>query len=484
MDAMSSTWVTRIVDEATRLYYEWGLNVLPEGLRRNSLDYYYLSVWPGLGDLSPAAGMDLPTRPGRVGHAYIHIPFCSGVCSFCSYLVTTTTDARTDPRVAAYVDLLLTQARNHQRETELAFDSVYLGGGTPGLLPPDQMARLLDGLDGLGALSPATIGTMELHPELFAEPARLHQVLDVLAAHQIRRVSIGFQSRDDSLLAATNRRHDSGFLPDAAETLRRRGFRFNVDLMYGLPGQTVTSWVESLEAVLATTVKPDSVSTYFTFIDFGTRMWRDVVSGAAGIASHRDIQICHIAAQLALEAAGYVELPNDFYAVDAGDPAGFEQTSLPSEAHSLALGAGGYGYYPGVQYFNEFNLREYASAVRDGRAPVWRAAVLTPEEDLRRDIMFSLKNSPWLDTTRCIARYGVDPLIAYARQFDELLRLNLISVSNSRVRLTPKGRLVVEEIACQFASERARAPVPSAERNLVRKHHYAPTYARLGSEAV
>lgn len=467
----------KIVARARELYREWDLAGLPEPFRRNGLDYYYLSVWPGLRHLQPAAELTLPERPPHASYAYVHIPFCSGVCDFCSYFLTTTRDAASDPRVDRYLDQLLDQLRIHQRDQQIALASIYLGGGTPSILTPAQLERLLGTMRELGVFTPALAGTMELHPELFADPERLDRTLQILAEHGIRRVSIGYQSADDELLDATNRRHHASFLTRAAEHLRERGFLFNVDLMYGLPGQRVEAWAASIEAAL--TVRPDSISTYFTFVDYATPLWRSVARDPSLLASTQESQLCHITAQVALEAAGYHELPNDFYAVPVEDPDGFHQQALPSQTSSVALGAGAYGYYPGVQYFTEISFAGYARAIAAGRAPIWRAAVLTPAEELARDIMFSFKNAPMLWFPLFRDRHGTDPVSAYPRQFDELLRLRLVEIDQDAARLTPKGRLVVEEIACRFAPDRPEGTTATrVEANLVRKHHFAPTYAR------
>ncbi len=470
---------TTTVDRARELYREWDVAGLPSYFQRNSLDYYYLSVWPGLQHLEPVQNLHLPANSGTLASAYIHIPFCSGVCDFCSYFLTTAKDAGADARVTTYVDQLIEQARIQQREADIAVSSIYIGGGTPSILHPEQLSRLLDGLAGLGIFAPSRIGTMELHPELFVDSERLDRTLDVLAAYQIRRVSIGYQSDDDALLDATNRRHHAGFLASAAEHLRGRGFLFNVDLMYGLRDQTIDAWVESIGTVLD--VRPDSVSTYFTFVDYGTKLWRQVQRDPSLLSSPEHAQMCHVIAQIALEDEGFHELPNDFYAVPGEVPASFDQRTLPSHANSLALGAGAYGYYPGVQYYNEFSFAGYARAIAEGRVPLWRAAVLTPDEELRRDVMFSFKNSPLLNLPLFRSHHGVSPVDAYAREFDELVRLGLVDIGTDTVRLTPKGRLVVEEIACRFDPGRPAGAVTSrVDAHLVRKHHYAPTYAQSG----
>jgi oxygen-independent coproporphyrinogen-3 oxidase len=470
-------WRSEITDLTRHRFAEWDIDGLPKQLHRNNLDYYYLSVWPGLLSLEPASASSLPARPARTEYAYIHIPFCSGRCDFCSYFLTVTGDPDSDPRVTRYLHDLVGQASIHQQDTEVALSYLYFGGGTPSLLHPDQLASLLTGFADLGMLSPELIGTIEIHPELFDDAPRVEALLDVLDAYRIKRVSLGFQSQDADLLRATNRRHEAAFLATAVGRLRDRGFAVNVDLMYGLPEQTLESWLRSVAASLA--VRPDSISTYFTFVDYGTKLWHAYQSGRVLPASHTQIQLQQLAAQLALEDAGYVELPNDFYSIPLSDPAGYVQETLPSDANSLALGAGAYGYYPGVQYFNQFSFPRYSRMVRGGEIPVWRAAVLTPWEELCRDIMFSLKNSPMLRLDLFVAKHGVSPVDSHPDVFALLADLGLVQIGEGTVRLTGKGRLVVEEIACMFAPPRRDASAAESGREpaLLRKHNFAPTYS-------
>lgn len=455
------------------------LDELPTHLTRNNLDYYYLSVWPGLRDLGRASAAELPERPALSRSGYVHFPFCSGVCDFCSYLLVASPRPEHDARVHDYLGHLLREFEIHRSTTRLDLSYVYFGGGTPSLMTPEQLARVLDGLAALDALSDQLVGTIELHPEAFRDRRRLDEQIDVLTSHGIGRVSIGFQAADPEFLSANNRRHDAEFLVEAMTALRDRGLLVNIDVMYGAPGQSLAGWLETLRIVLS--VDPDSISTYCTFIDHGTGMFRQVRSGRVHPLEHLEIQTQHVAAQLVLGQAGYHELPNDFYARPIGDPAGYVQDSLPSEANSIAFGAGAYGYYPGVQYFNEFDLRSYADKITREVTPVWRAAVLTPAEDMCRDIMFSLKNAPYLALPLFERRYGASPLDTHPGQIRELVELGLADVRDARLTLTPKGRLLVEEIACLFEPARPAVEevgISPRERYLREKHHYAPTYAR------
>jgi oxygen-independent coproporphyrinogen III oxidase len=469
-----STWVEEVASRSQSLFNEWQLNDLPSGLRRNNLDYYYLSVWPGLQDLEPVQNLRLPERPPTTEYAYIHIPFCSGLCDFCSYFLSVIRHPESDKRTDRYIHDLLTQARNAQALTRLSISYLYIGGGTPSLLSPDQLHRILDGLRQIEALTPELLGTMEFHPEAFEDRVRLQETLAVLSDFGIRRASLGYQSDDEVVLEANNRRHGADFLAEVVHLFHEEGFLINVDLMYGLPDQSLASWIRSLGATLD--AAPDSISTYFTFVTFGTKLWRRVKSGNVKMSEHRLIQTQHIAASLALQDSGYHELPNDFYSIPPVDSSSFTQEGLPSESNSLALGAGAYGYYSSIQYFNHFNFRDYGDAVSAGLDPIWRAKVLTPTELLARDIMFSFKNAPCLNRTLFRARHGVDLLDHYPEKWELLTRLSLVAVDKDEIRLTPKGRLIVEEIACLFARESHSGFRRNHSSNLTRRHHYASTY--------
>lgn len=471
----SDDWIADIAFQARRLYADWAVGDLPRHLQRNSLDYYYLSVWPGLTTLDVAEPSGLPPRPRRTTYAYVHLPFCSGRCDFCSYFLAVSHEPRLSRRIDDYIDDLLLDATLQRRHTVLDVSYVYVGGGTPSLLRPEQLERLFDGLARLGVLSRQLVGTVELHPELFRASDRADRFLTAMTRHNLRRVSVGFQSADETLLSSTHRRHDADFIADAIARLRSHRLLINLDLMYGLPGQTLESWIRTIRAALDQ--HPDSISTYFTFVDPGTKMWRDVAAGRVDLLDHQLIQTQHIAAQIALGAAGYSELPNDFYSTDTPPSAGYRQEVLPSDGNSVSLGAGAYGYYPGVQYFNEFSFGGYSAKVRAGELPLWRAAGLTAREELARDIMFSLKNAPELRLTLFGRKHGITPLESHGQLFTELASLDLVSLTPDAVRLTPKGRLVVEEISCLFQIARGVVPASPAERRLAEKHHFAPTYS-------
>jgi oxygen-independent coproporphyrinogen III oxidase len=462
-----------LIAEATRLYDHFRLDELPRALQRNSLDYYYLSIYPSLAEMRPLAANQLPPHPDRVNNVYIHIPFCSGVCDFCSYYLVALNPRRRDA-IGHYLNQVKIELDFHARHTMLDISYLYFGGGTPSLIPPQALEDFLAYLSGQGYLNPAVLGTLELHPEFFTDEVNAGQFLGILRKYGISRVSVGYQASDEGILRDTNRRHTSEFMMAAMTLLRDKQFLVNVDLMYGLVDQSLASW----EATLADAVgfAPDSISTYFLFVDRGTGLYERVRRGSAQLPGHRHIQTQHLMAQLYLERAGYYELPNDFWACGVGDPASFRPERLPSAAVTLPVGPGAYGHYNNTQVANVFDLGEYGRRMAAGRTPLWRGYAFTPDEAFHRDIMFGFKNDPFIDCNLFLNVYNRNPLQVFAAIFKRLQDYDLVQIEGQRIRLTAKGRLCVEEISSLFRHPGIQAVGLPDERRLLEKHHFAPTY--------
>jgi oxygen-independent coproporphyrinogen-3 oxidase len=269
----------------------------------------------------------------------------------------------------------------------------------------------------------------------------------------------------------------------AMKLLRQHGFLVNVDLIYGLPEQSLAGWEATLCDAVA--FEPDSISTYFLFVDKGTATYHKLQKGQVVLPNHRHIQTQHLLAQRYLESQGFHELPNDFYSRPDGDPAAFRPQSLPSDAHTLPIGPGTYGYFNNLQFCNLFDLDQYRERITNGRSPVWRGHQLTPAQSIHRDVMFALKNDPYLDCRLFEAKYNRSLIHDhdFAPQFAALEQLGLVTISNNRLQLTGKGRLCVEEISslfrCPDITEENMTTNATAERALLDKHNFAPTFPGL-----
>jgi oxygen-independent coproporphyrinogen-3 oxidase len=386
---MSQHETSNLISQAGELYQEYDMDNLPVELQRDSRQFYYLSVYPGLKQMSEIDEIDPPQIPASIHNAYVHTPYCTGVCSFCSYFLTTVNESDTSP-ISAYLDTVKTEVLQRAKETDLDISYIYFGGGTPSLIPNDALDKFFKFLDKNHVLNPTRYGTLELRPEFFSDLERAQEFIDILKANGVGRVSLGFQSSDETILNDTNRRHGTNFLRDSIDFLKQNEMLVSLDLIYGLPGLNLKQWERTLAD--AVDCNPDSIAAYFLFVNPGTVMHTQVQRGQVILPSHEEIQTQHIMAQVFLEQHGFYELPNDFFAKVDGDPATFTQESLPSDGASLPLGAGSYGYYDNTQFFNQFSIAKYRERIESGQSPIWRGYRFTGIEGAHRDFMFSVKN--------------------------------------------------------------------------------------------
>ncbi len=466
-----------LIKEAHNIYEQHSMDELPASLQRNSLDYYYLSVYPGLQEMRDTD--TYPEYPERVSTMYIHTPFCSGICNFCSYFVKSTRGET--QKIDEYYKLLKKEVDYHATKTKIKLKYLYFGGGTPSLISPETLNSFLLHLDSRGLIDGPLLGTFELHPEFFRDLDNAQKFIDVIKKYGISRVSIGYESSSEKVLSDANRRHTGDFLRSAVEFIRANDLSFNIDLMYGMPGLSMKDWERTLQD--AVDVSPDSITPYFLFVDKRTGMYKNVQSGAITLPSHKDIQIQHIMSQIFLEQKGFFELPNDFFVRINGDfdPAILEQNTLPSALASLPIGAGSYGYMSSTQFYTHFDLNRYKDAVDGNGVLIWRGHTMDDETLMRRDIMFLLKNDMQIARKLFVERYGKDIVNEFNPLIDKLYEIGLVIVSEETISLTKKGRLLVEEIACQFKDPRVtvQRDVSKRDSTLLERHNYSPTYPKL-----
>src|SRR3954468_10586748 len=215
----------------------------------------------------PAQALDgAATRPLGV---YLHVPFCATRCGYCDFNTYTATELGGGASQATYVDTALTEldlARKVLVDDSRPISTVFIGGGTPTLLPATDLARLLRGVDERFGLAPDAEVTTESNPE--SVDARS---LALLRAAGFTRMSFGMQSAREHVLAVLDRQHTPGRVQQVADQARSAGFEHvSVDLIYGTPGESDDDWRASLSAAIATGA--DHISAYALIVEEGTQL--------------------------------------------------------------------------------------------------------------------------------------------------------------------------------------------------------------------
>jgi len=303
-----------------------------------------------------------PDAPGL----YVHAPFCASRCRYCAFCSGTRLD-----RMPRWAQGVVREAR--MRAAGWApFGTFYLGGGTPSLLPPDLLRDLLDGLRDALPLHGVQEWTLEANPQDVTED-RLEAWRDL----GLRRLSLGVQSLRDDFLALLERRHDAAQARRAMRLARVRGVEdLGIDLLYGIPGQGLADWRETLEEVVA--FRPEHLSLYALTPEGGTPLVRDVAAGRLRLPSEGRLERLYRTATERLGQAGYLHYEVSNFALDAGHRSRHNRRYW-RRVPVLGLGPAAHSFDGARRWRNLRPLDLWATRLEQGRVPTAMEDPVTPE---------------------------------------------------------------------------------------------------------
>lgn len=368
---------------------------------------------------------------------YVHLPYCASRCGYCAFVVTTDGSSR---------DVYL---RALERETELLepeasgsfFDSVYLGGGTPSLLPPAAIARLLDTLRARFAVSAGAEVTLEANPE----DVTAQSVRSWVGAG-ISRVSVGVQSLEDAELSAVGRRHDAARARAALAALVQTGVTVSGDLILGLPGQTEESFRRSVEGLCEAGL--DHVSVYLLETEKSKTIEEDR-------RLHPDRYLSDDAqAELWLElgerlrARGFCHYEISNWAVPGRQAR--HNLKYWKRTPTLGLGVSAHEFWSGRRRANVSGLAAYIAALEAGKRPTVLDRPIDPQEEAREGIVLGLRLSEGVPRGDLAAWIAASEDRLLARDYEDWREEGLLSETDGAVCFTEKGFLLSNEVLCRF----------------------------------
>ncbi len=394
-------------------------------------------------EVDPLTGLEV-ARSGL----YVHFPYCLRRCPYCDFTIAI---ARSIPG-ARYADAVLAELRLRLEErpawAERLLDSVYLGGGTPSLWEPREVGRVLEGFAAALPLAPDAEVSLEANPEV-ADAARLAGY----RAAGVNRLSLGIQSFEAAVLTTLGRAHSPADADAAFGAARAAGFEnVSVDLIHGVPGQSLAAAVEDARRTAA--LGPEHVSSYVLTVD------REHL-GAETVFSRRLRQ-------------GRLALPDDGAVVEMVDAvgevlasAGLERYEISSHAvpgrharhnalywtggESLALGAGAVGFHRhgagGVRTTNLRSTPRWLEAVGSGRHPDEDRETLDDAALYEERLLLGLRLRSGLDLAALWAGHGIPPRTA---QVEALVRDGFLEPVGPRLRLTRRGAHLHQEISARL----------------------------------
>lgn len=400
--------------------------------------------------------MSGPAFPRPQG-LYVHLPFCMAKCHYCDFAVALWRRGRPE----AYVETVLAEAhairtsgprfgggRPRARETGPPgpFASVYYGGGTPTTTPIETFARLHRGLTSLFPVAEGAEITAEANPETVdgAYLARLRGI-------GVNRLSIGMQSADAAELAVLGRGHTREDVARSVAAARQAGFdNLSLDLMFGLPGQTMETWRASLDVALE--LGPEHISAYGLQVEERTPFHHWVRSGTIAVPGD-DVQAeMYEELRSRLARAGYVHYEISNFALPGRESR--HNLLYWDNGEYLGLGVGAHSHWNGWRWGNTGNLRAYREAVAAGRAPLDPEAsyAVSARQALGDAMMLGLRRLDGVDLDDLASRYGTDPRSLWRDDLADLEGRGLLAITGRHARLTERGFLLGNLVFERFVS--------------------------------
>jgi len=365
---------------------------------------------------------------------YVHVPFCATLCSYCDFY-REAAPAGVPPE---FDSLLIEEAGRYREAPRIAADTLYFGGGTPSLLGPARLAPLLEALRGTFDLSPGAEITLEANPETVDAAA-----LEGWRACGVNRLSLGAQSLDGGELALLGRGAGAEAVRRSVTLAREAGFeRLSVDLMVGVPGQTVGSLGRTLDEMTAWPV--DHVSAYLLDLHRGTPMFDRVLRGELSLPDDEASADLYDLLCDRLEAEGFRQYEVSNFARPGGESR--HNLKYWRGEEWVGLGPSAHGSFRGQRTENPRSTARWAEALRRGGTPHERVLPVSERERLENRVIFGLRLAEGIEGTALTefleaqgrgADAVLDPLVGhgYARRLE-----------NGRVRLTREGFLVSNEV--------------------------------------
>ncbi len=356
----------------------------------------------------------------QIGEAglYLHIPFCEAKCHFCDFA----TFIGQNNKIDSYLSALEKEMAGH---SGLAISTLFIGGGTPTVLSPSQIDRLFTSLRKYFKFDSLTEASIEANPDSSTD-----ETLAAFYRNGINRISFGLQTTQPRLLASLGRTHSWEDFLSAYRRARAIGFsNLNVDLMFGLPGQTEADWKETLNAIVD--LKPEHISAYALKVEDGTKFKKTKVE------ADEDLEAAfYLTASRILTEAGYSHYEISNFAKPSFES--LHNLKYWKNEETLGLGVAAASYVRGRRFKNTSKLTSYLDSLSKGPVLLEESLVLSEQDKGYEDVFLALRLKEGLPQEKLPRlENGI---------FDKFRERGYAAVMEGRYRLTPEGWLVSNQL--------------------------------------
>jgi len=371
---------------------------------------------------------------GKTPGLYIHIPFCLSKCHYCDFYSSTSISAVPD-----FLKALVKEMKMYRNMFDV-FDTLYIGGGTPSLLTPSQLEDILTSVQKNFDFTSEPEISIETNPADLDRP-----LLESTREMGINRINIGVQSFDEKVLGLLGRRHSAKQAILAIEASRKAGFQnIGLDLIYGVPGQDVNSWLDTLRQAVA--FSPEHLSCYQLTLGAKTPLGVRYQAGEFLMPGEELQYEFFIKTSEFLEDAGYIHYEVSNFAKGTKYVSRHNQKYWDHSPY-LGLGPSAHSFQPDRRWWNHRSLDQYLAAIKAENLPVEETETLTMEQLRLEALYLGLRTKKGVSLYDFKNRYHYDLFAEKKEMIDRLQEEGLISIQDGRLYPTQTGLAVADSLA-------------------------------------
>lgn len=363
---------------------------------------------------------------------YIHIPFCMQKCLYCDFI----SYANQQDKMEAYIEALKKEIEEVVKETdkeEVMVSTIYIGGGTPSYIGSKQIVEVVRRIKENFVIMPEAEITIEINPGTVTK-----EKLQDYKKVGINRISIGLQATQNHLLQKIGRIHTYEQFLDTYEQIKEVGFKNkNIDLMIGLPDQTIEDVKESIRKV--STLDPTHISVYSLIIEEGTPIEKKIKKGEYILPAEELERQMYWTVKAMLEEQGYEQ-----YEISNFAKKGYfskHNWNCWKQKEYFGFGVAAHSYWNGKRYSNLESIEEYIENIKNGKKQknVILQEIQTKEEMQKEYMLLGLRTLEGISIKRFKEKFGCNPIFLYHKELERLVEENLIEIDLDQIRLTKKG---------------------------------------------
>lgn len=370
---------------------------------------------------------------------YIHIPFCHQICNYCDFNKFFFHNQPVDEYIESLGKEMALWANDLQKAE---IETIFIGGGTPTSLSVDQLDRLLELITTYIPMEHVTEFSSEANPDELTLDK-----MQKMREFGVNRLSMGVQTFDQDLLKVLGRTHSNDHVYEVINHAKQTDFpSISIDLMYGLPNQTMDQWKASLQEAFR--LKIPHISAYSLLVEPKTIFYNLLSKGKLSLPGE-DLEAEMYGYLLEeMQSHGYIQYEISNFAY-VGKESKHNLLYWNNDEY-IGLGAGAHGYVNGKRYSNHGPIKKYMQTIDTGEQPLMMQKEVTNVEKMEEEMFLGLRKNEGVSLAKFEERYGLTLRDVYGKELDELLQRELLVLENNFVRLTSRGRFMGNEVFQYF----------------------------------